>query len=80
MLLVIPSTNLTPSEALSYHQGIPTRDRPIIVNGKRLIITKPLESAIWDFRKKDKERRLRADGGCIDQSTEGLGERGAQVT
>lgn len=80
-LSTIASADPIPFEAVSYHwESPPTRDREISVNGKQLLITKSLESALRDLRRRTESRRLWADGICIDQSMEAITERGVQVT
>ncbi|EWC45155.1 hypothetical protein DRE_06043 [Drechslerella stenobrocha 248] len=64
-------------EAISYAWGDASLKDPIIVDGKRLDITRSLHMAIGHLRYKDRPRFLWADVICIDQSHNH--EKGKQI-
>ncbi|KAH8786679.1 heterokaryon incompatibility protein-domain-containing protein [Hyaloscypha finlandica] len=65
-------------EALSYVWGDVTPVKPIGLEGKEVLITKNLHSALSHLRYKDRERILWADALCINQSD--MVERTHQVS
>ncbi|PHH84878.1 hypothetical protein CDD83_1229 [Cordyceps sp. RAO-2017] len=64
-------------EAISYAWGDPEVQASIICHGKRLEITKSLESGLTHLRLQDRSRYLWADAICINQKD--VLERGRQV-
>lgn len=69
--------NGMPYEALSYTWGNDQRTEPIILNGKRFMVTQNLYSALRYLRLKNEDRILWIDAICIDQSY--IPERNHQV-
>jgi len=66
-----------PYEALSYTWGSDWKSHSVIINGRILLVTANLHSALLHLRHKDMDRIIWADGLCIDQQN--LQERGHQV-
>jgi Heterokaryon incompatibility protein (HET) len=65
---VVPLDRSPSYEAVSYAWGNTSQLRPIGMNGgKRMLVSKSLESALRYLRHSDKERLLWVDAVCIDQ-------------
>jgi hypothetical protein len=56
-------------EALSYTWGSATSDRPLMCEGKELLITRNCELALRHLRQQRTTRTLWVDSICIDQSS-----------
>jgi len=68
-------------ETLSYVWGSPTGSRPIICDGKPLLVTPNCESALRHLRKDSRHKILWVDAICIDQAAGevSVSERNIQV-
>jgi hypothetical protein len=64
--------------ALSYVRGDAQDTRPILIEGKILLVTKNCETALRCLRQAGKTTTIWIDAICIDQSN--LSERSRQVT
>jgi hypothetical protein len=69
--------NGLPYDALSYTWGTNEKTKPIILNGKRFMVTENLYSVLQCLRFKNEDRILWIDAICIDQSH--VAERNHQV-
>lgn len=68
-------------EALSYVWGARTGDRPLLCEGKSLLVTRNCESALRHLRQAEEVRVMWVDAICIDQGDgeENVRERNAQI-
>jgi hypothetical protein len=64
-------------KTLSYVWGSPKGDRPILCEGREILITKNCEAALRQFRRKTKTLWIWIDALCIDQAH--VWERNHQV-
>jgi len=64
-------------EALSYTWGNPTGSRPIICEGKRILVTPNCEQALLHLRQRFRPRRVWVDAVCINQQS--VSEKNTQV-